>query len=290
MRKLAVMRLALLVGWCGFAQGLPSALAEGDRIPPLAFLSDRLFSEDRANFAQQRQTLLKQLAEFQAAARTFNAKEAEAQTDEEFNVLQGLRGSYLQAAEAFNREVAAAETAAARRAELPVARVAEARGEYYFVTKDGHKLKGAEAVALALDGGTRVVTGPGGRLQFLLPDETVFTLGPNSDMIIDDYVFDPATSATKFSAQIARGAFRFVSGKISHRKDVNIKIPVGTIGVRGTDFEALIEADGAGYVKLFDGQLGIAEKRNGNQFVLTAGQKVTFTADGSFSQPAPLSP
>jgi len=159
MKKLLTMQLAVLVVSCIFPGSLSSAKAEGDRIPPLAFLSERLFSEDRMRLAQQRQALLNQLAEFQAAARAFNAKAAEAQTDEEFNVLQGSRGSYIQATDSFNREVAAAEAAAARRAELPVARVAASSGEYYFVTKDGHKLEGTEAVALALDGGTRVVTG-----------------------------------------------------------------------------------------------------------------------------------
>jgi hypothetical protein len=290
MKKLLAMRLAILVACCAFAGPLSPARAEGDRIPPLAFLSERLFSEDRVRFAQQRQALLNQLAEFQAAARTFNAKAAEAQTDEEFNALQGLRGSYIQAAEAFNREVAAAETAAVRRAELPVARVAASSGEYYFVTRDGHKLEGAEAVALALDGGTRVVTGSGGRLQFLLPDETVLTLGPNSDMIIDNFVYDPATSATKLSAQIARGAFRWVTGKVSQHKDINIKLPVGTIGVRGTDFEGLVESDGAGTVRLFEGLLDCVEKKTGRRFALTAGQMITFTADGAFGQPTLLAP
>jgi hypothetical protein len=285
-----VARLTLWIG-CWTLMGLfPSARADEARIPPLAFLSNRLYQDDRAVFAQRRQVLFTRLGKFQAAARAFNAKAAEAQTDEEFNAVQGMRRDYIMAAEAFNREVEAAEVVAVRRADLPAARVAAARGEYYFVTKDGHKLTGAEATTLVLDGGTRVVVSPGGSLQFLLPDETVFTLGPGSDMVIDEFVYDPAASSTRLTAQIARGAFRFVTGKISHRKDINIKVPVGTIGVRGTDFEAVVESDGAGTVKLFDGQLDITEKKTGRQFSLTAGQMVTFTADGSFSQPALLPP
>jgi len=106
-------------------------------------------------------------------------------------------------------------------------------------------------------------------------------------MVIGEFVYDPAASSTRLTAQIARGAFRFVTGKISHRKDINIKVPVGTIGVRGTDFEAVVESDGAGTVKLFDGQLDITEKKTGRQFSLTAGQMVTFTRTvHSASQPS----
>ena len=46
-----------------------------------------------------------------------------------------------------------------------------------------------------------------GRLQILLVDETIFTLGPNSDMVLDDFVYDPKTSAGKMTASIAKGTF-----------------------------------------------------------------------------------
>ena len=121
-----VARLTLWIG-CWALMGLfPSARADEARIPPLAFLSNRLYQDDRAVFAQRRQVLFTRLGKFQAAARAFNAKAAEAQTDEEFNAVQGMRRDYIMAAEAFNREVEAAEVVAVRRADLPAARVAAA--------------------------------------------------------------------------------------------------------------------------------------------------------------------
>lgn len=62
-----------------------------------------------------------------------------------------------------------------------------------------------------------VTTDAAGRLQVLLLDETIFTLGPNSDMVLDDFVYDPKTSAGKITATIAKGAFRFVTGKVAQR-------------------------------------------------------------------------
>ncbi|MBI3564607.1 MAG: FecR domain-containing protein [Elusimicrobia bacterium] len=81
-----------------------------------------------------------------------------------------------------------------------------------------------------------VVTDADGRLQILLLDETVFTLGPNADMVLDEFVYDPATSAGKVSASISKGAFRFVTGQVARKtpENLKVKLAVGTIGVRGT--------------------------------------------------------
>jgi hypothetical protein len=81
-----------------------------------------------------------------------------------------------------------------------------------------------------------MTTGADARLQILLKDETTFTLGPNSDMILDEFVYDPATSAGRVAATVSKGAFRFVSGKVARRDPKNMKVatPVATIGIRGT--------------------------------------------------------
>ncbi len=73
-------------------------------------------------------------------------------------------------------------------------------------------------------------------MQILLLDETIFTIGPESELVIDEFVYDPKTSAGKLSAEITKGVFRFVSGKIAHEKpdDMKLKLPSGTLGVRGT--------------------------------------------------------
>jgi hypothetical protein len=81
-----------------------------------------------------------------------------------------------------------------------------------------------------------VTTGPDARLQIMLMDETTFTLGPNSDMVLDEFVYDPKTAAGKVSARITDGTFRFITGKIAQKDPANMKValPVGTIGIRGT--------------------------------------------------------
>lgn len=84
--------------------------------------------------------------------------------------------------------------------------------------------------------GDEVATDDSGTLQILLLDQTVFTIGPNSAVVIDEFVYDPATDAGRLKARITRGVFRFVTGKIARKNpsDMEVRLPIGTIGVRGT--------------------------------------------------------
>jgi len=112
-------------------------------------------------------------------------------------------------------------------------------------------LAGGDAVYL----NDRISTGDKGHLQVILLDETVFTLGPNSTMVLDKFVYDPATGAGEVSADIVKGCFRFVTGKVAKKKPENVKVKVaaGTIGVFGTivagrvqDGESVVLLEGPG--------------------------------------------
>jgi FecR protein len=96
----------------------------------------------------------------------------------------------------------------------------------------GRQVVGGEPILLQ----DAIQSGQKSGMQILLLDETVFTIGPESELVIDEFVYDPRTNAGKLSAEITKGVFRFVSGKIAHEEpeDMNVKLPAGTLGVRGT--------------------------------------------------------
>lgn len=100
-----------------------------------------------------------------------------------------------------------------------------------------------------------VTTGADSRLQVMLLDQTVFTLGPGSDMVLDEFVYDPNTSAGKVTANVLKGTFRFVSGKIAHDSGENmkIKVPAGTMGIRGTIAAGAVDGGNATLVLLGPG-------------------------------------
>ena len=104
-------------------------------------------------------------------------------------------------------------------------------------------------------------------VRFLLPDETIFTLGPNSDMTFDHFVYDPNTSASAMTANVAKGIFRFVTGKFSHTEipggdpqSKSIKIAVGTIGCRGTDMEVFFDDNNDMLIYAYDGEISFTPK------------------------------
>ena len=79
-------------------------------------------------------------------------------------------------------------------------------------------------------------------LQVLLEDQTVFTVGPNCELVIDKFVYDPDKQDNTMSASVAKGMFRFMSGNISKSgpDSVSIDTPVASMGVRGTMVEGLV--------------------------------------------------
>lgn len=91
----------------------------------------------------------------------------------------------------------------------------------------------------------KVSTDANGRLQILLLDETVFTVGPNTTIILDKFVYDPSSGAGEVSANVVKGVFRFVTGKVAKTNPGSMKVrtPVGTIGIHGTDVVGIVGPD-----------------------------------------------
>ena len=88
-----------------------------------------------------------------------------------------------------------------------------------------------------------IVTDARGLVQILLLDGTTFTVGPNSQLTIDEFVYNPATGDAKVVASVAKGAFRFIGGQTSRRPDgATINTPVGTIGIRGGMVEGRVDS------------------------------------------------
>jgi hypothetical protein len=98
----------------------------------------------------------------------------------------------------------------------------------------------------------RIKTTNTGSLQVMFVDKTTLTIGPNSDLVIDDFVFRNDGSAGSFTASLATGALRFVGGQVSHTVGATINTPVATIAIRGgaaiitLDAECLTRAGASG--------------------------------------------
>lgn len=84
--------------------------------------------------------------------------------------------------------------------------------------------------------GDRVVTGAKGQVQIKFSDQTELVVGPNSALLIEDYLLRNDDSAGKFAINALSGTFRFTTGRAPKDRYI-IETPTGTIGVRGTSFD-----------------------------------------------------
>jgi len=82
----------------------------------------------------------------------------------------------------------------------------------------------------------------GSSLQVLLRDKSTFTVGPQCDMVIDKFVYDPKKKNNSLSAKVKEGMFRFTSGSVSKTNpdEIIVETPTATMGIRGTMVEVLV--------------------------------------------------
>jgi len=158
---------------------------------------------------------------------------------------------------------------------------AAVRGEVQIVSLAdpvGHQVAGGEAVFL----GDEINSGPDSGLQVLLLDQTVFTIGPDSTLSIDEFVYDPASGAGKLTAEVTKGTFRFITGKISAKKPENtvVKVPNGIIGVRGTIAAGRISPSESLIVLLGPGKSNNAHERIGEISLTNGGKEVLISRTG----------
>ncbi len=85
--------------------------------------------------------------------------------------------------------------------------------------------------------GDVLVTAANGRVEVRFEDDTVLSQGENSRLTVDEYTYDPDSSAaSNMLFQMTEGAFRMVTGKIAEANPdaVRVESPLAVIGIRGT--------------------------------------------------------
>ena len=136
----------------------------------------------------------------------------------------------------------------------------------------------------------RVVTGESGQTQMLFLDESALTIGPNSEMVLDEFIYDPDTETGSLVMNATKGVFRLVGGKISKKNDGLLKTPSATIGIRGGIVIANVAENGATSATLLFG--GMSVTSGGVTKVATRpGYQITVEGeDAPPSDPAPVDP
>ena len=103
-----------------------------------------------------------------------------------------------------------------------------------FIVRDGAEVPAQLGQVVLESDGLR--TGADGKVGVTLKDDTRLSLGPNSELKLEQFKFTPADSAFGLALKFVKGAATYVSGRIAKLAPDSIKLetPAAIIGVRGT--------------------------------------------------------
>ena len=138
-------------------------------------------------------------------------------------------------------------------------------------------------------------------LQILFDDETVFTIGENTEIVINEFIYDPNqdNELNKISAEVMRGSLKVVTGLISRENPENLSItlPTGVLATRGTEVQALVKPGQNDVVILLGpgpnnaaGERAGAVEVSNNQGSVFMDQQFSFTSIAFNQPPSPPKP
>ncbi|MCA6123305.1 VCBS domain-containing protein [Bradyrhizobium sp. WSM 1704] len=157
--------------------------------------------------------------------------------------------------------------------------------------------------------GDVVQSGSDSTLGITFIDGTVFGLGPNAKMVLNEMVYDPNGSSNSALLSLVQGTISFVAGATAKHGDMKVDTPVATMGIRGTavlveidfdvqgtggvppaKFQVLVEPDGTtGSYILFDkttlNPIATVD-RAGTQTVVNGQGSVSFISSANLSADA----
>lgn len=129
-----------------------------------------------------------------------------------------------------------------------------------------------------------ITSGNNARAQLRFSDGTLTTLGANTTMRIQAFSFQQKNKPNNAEFELVKGAFRTLSGELLKNSGSHFKVqtPVGTIGIRGTDFwGGYLEADNID-VLLISGEHAVEVTNvNGAVLLQKAGEGTTLKKDQS---------
>jgi len=128
------------------------------------------------------------------------------------------------------------------------------------------------ALSFAINSFDNVETSQG-RIGITFLDDSQVRLTEHSQLVIDEFIYDPDPSKSKMALKFASGTARFITGKLAsiNKENIQIETPSATIGIRGTDFTVTVDELGRSLIILLPKEDGLS---SGEIVVSTAAGQV----------------
>jgi len=108
-----------------------------------------------------------------------------------------------------------------------------------------------------------------GRMAITFLDDSTVKLTEHSQLLIDEYIYDPDPSKSKMALTFGLGTARFITGNLNRidKQNIKLKTPTANIAIRGTDFTATVDELGRSLIILLPDKYGVS---SGEIEVITA--------------------
>jgi len=99
-----------------------------------------------------------------------------------------------------------------------------------------------------------------GRMAITFLDNSTVKLTEHSQLLIDEYIYDPDPSKAKMALTFGLGTARFITGNLNRidKQNITLKTPTANIAIRGTDFTATVDELGRSLIILLPDKYGLS--------------------------------
>jgi hypothetical protein len=111
-------------------------------------------------------------------------------------------------------------------------------------------------------------------------DGTRLQVSNNSEVVLDRFVYDDDTETGQVAIAFAKGAFRFVTGRMINKDGFELRTPTNAIGIRGTDVKVSVAPDGTTTVSVLAGEVSLSSLAGEGSANISAGESGTASARG----------
>jgi hypothetical protein len=142
--------------------------------------------------------------------------------------------------------------------------ISELNGSAQIIRDEALKAK----VNLGIQSNDEAIT-TNGRMAITFLDDSTVRLTEHSELLIDEYIYDPDPSKSKMALTFSLGTARFITGNLNRidKQNIELKTPTANIAIRGTDFTATVDELGRSLIVLLPDKYGLS---SGEIEVITA--------------------